>query len=117
MQVARRRVKHLTATFGNQSDDRTCHGNYEIFVDTMTNTNITTGVIDTNAQDNLDSVAESLLATAIQHQALTPAEARSLASWDLSTITEYLALRLQKHGLITAQECRAVLGIASESEH
>ena len=83
----------------------------------MTNTNITIGVIDESCQDKLDSVAESLLATAIQHQALTPAEARNLASWDLSTITEYLALRLQKHGLLSPKECRAVLGIASESDH
>lgn len=83
----------------------------------MTDTNTLAGVIDTKDDEKLDSVAESLLATAIQHQALTPAEARSLASWDLSTITEYLALRLQHHGLLSPRECRAVLGIASESEH
>ena len=83
----------------------------------MNNTNTGAGAVSKSTDENLDSVAESLLATAIQHQALTPAEARSLASWDLPTITEYLALRLQKHGLISPKECRAVLGIASESEH
>ena len=61
----------------------------------------------------LDSVAEALLQRAIQHQALTPAEARDLATWDLTTITEYLALRLQKEGLLTARECRAMLGVAT----
>lgn len=75
------------------------------------------GITEESGNENLDSVAESLLATAIQHQALTPAEARNLASWDLTTITEYLALRLQKHGLLSPQECRAVLGIATDSEH
>ena len=44
---------------------------------------------------------------------LTPDEARDLATWDLTTITEYLALRLQKEGLLTAKECRAMLGSAS----
>ena len=83
----------------------------------MTNTNITPGIITEVDNENLDSVAESLLATAIQHQALTPAEARNLASWDLTTITEYLALRLQKHGLLSPRECQAVLGVASGAEH
>ena len=79
------------------------------------NTTADTALNDTI--ENLDSVAEALLSTAIQHQALTPEEARSLAAWDLTTITEYLALRLQKHGLLSARECRAVLGHAADSEH
>ena len=83
----------------------------------MNFTIITTDSGDKTADEKLDMVAESLLATAIQHQALTPAEARNLASWDLSTITEYLALRLRKHGLISPKECTAVLGIASDAEH
>jgi len=68
------------------------------------------GLVDQENQTPLDSVAEALLQRAIQHQALTPAEARDLATWDLTTITEYLALRLQNEGLLTARECRAMLG-------
>lgn len=79
----------------------------------MTFPNSTPGTADTENQTPLDSVAEALLQRAIQHQALTPAEARDLATWDLTTITEYLALRLQKEGLLTARECRAMLGVAS----
>jgi hypothetical protein len=71
------------------------------------------GIADMNSQTGLDSVAEALLHRAIQHQALTPDEARDLATWDLKTITEYLALRLQQEGLLTARECRAMLGSAS----
>jgi hypothetical protein len=83
----------------------------------MTNTNTMNRIAAESDNENLDSVAESLLATAIHYQALTPAEARSLASWDLTTITEYLALRLQKHGLLSPRECQAVLEIGSGSEH
>ena len=79
--------------------------------------NTTAGKAPNNKVENLDSVAEALLSTAIQHQALTPEEARSLAAWDLTTITEYLALRLQKHGLLSPRECKAVLGYAADSEH
>lgn len=79
----------------------------------MTVPNSTPGIADMNSQTGLDSVAEALLQRAIQHQALTPDEARDLATWDLSTITEYLALRLQQEGLLTARECRAMLGGAS----
>lgn len=67
-------------------------------------------------QSPLGSVAEALLSRAIQHRALTPEEARTLATWDLTTITEYLALRLEKEGLLTARECRDVLGFAAEND-
>lgn len=87
------------------------------FDNTMTNPIITVASSDDSGDEKLDLVAESLLATAIQHQALTPAEARTLACWDLPTITEYLALRLKKHGLLSPKACSAVLGIASDSEH
>ena len=83
----------------------------------MTFPNSTPGTADAENPTPLDSVAEALLQRAIQHQALTPAEARDLATWDLTTITEYLALRLQKHGLLSPREGQAVLGIASGSEH
>lgn len=79
----------------------------------MTVPNSTLGIADLNSQTGLDSVAEALLQRAIQHQALTPDEARDLATWDLNTITEYLALRLREEGLLTARECRAMLGAAS----
>lgn len=79
----------------------------------MTVPNSTLGFADMNSQTGLDSVAEALLQRAIQHQALTPDEARDLATWDLTTITEYLALRLQDEGLLTARECRMMLGAAS----
>jgi hypothetical protein len=75
--------------------------------------NSTPGPAEAENQTPLDSVAEALLQRAIQHQALTPAEARDLATWDLTTITEYLALRLQQEGLLTARECRAMLGAST----
>ena len=78
---------------------------------TLPNSNL--GIANMNAPTGLDSVAEALLQRAIQHQALTPDEARDLATWDLTTITEYLALRLHKEGLLTANECRVMLGSAS----
>ena len=78
--------------------------------------NSTPGLNNIESQTPLDSVAEALLQRAIQHQALTPEEARDLATWDLTTITEYLALRLQKEGLLTARECRAMLGTASPAQ-
>ena len=79
----------------------------------MTLPNSHLGLVDHESPTPLDSVAEALLQRAIQHQALTPAEARDLATWDLTTITEYLALRLQREGLLTARECRAMLGTAT----
>ena len=83
----------------------------------MTVPNSTPGQADMESQTALDSVAEALLQRAIQHQALTPAEARDLATWDLTTITEYLALRLQNEGLLTARECRAMLASATTPGH
>lgn len=75
------------------------------------------GLADLEDHQALGSVAEALLRRAIEHQALTPDEARTLAAWDLGTITEYLALRLQNEGLLTARECRAMLGYAADSVH
>ena len=69
---------------------------------------------DLDSPTPLDSVAEALLHRAIQHQALTPDEARDLATWDLRTITEYLALRLHEAGLLTTRECRAMLSSVSD---
>jgi hypothetical protein len=105
-------VEHLTATPALPSEDR-CRGEIQEVIDPVTIPNSTFGSADLNSQTGLDSVAEALLQRAIQHQALTPDEARDLATWDLTTITEYLALRLQKEGLLTARECRAMLGTAS----
>ena len=83
----------------------------------MSTTDPNSDMTSTIDQDGpLGSVAEALLSRAIQHRALTPQEARTLATWDLTTITEYLALRLQKEGLLTASECRDVLGFAAEDE-
>jgi len=83
----------------------------------VTLSNSTRGIVSVKDHEALDSVAEALLQRAIQHQALTPAEARDLATWDLPTITEYLALRLQKEGLLTARECRDMLGYAADAGH
>jgi hypothetical protein len=65
----------------------------------------------------IDTMAEFLLFMAIRHQALSPVEANKLAMWDLSTIAEFLALRLEKEGLLTAEQCRNVLGQASNPTH
>jgi hypothetical protein len=75
------------------------------------------GMPVSQAEIGLNAVVEALLQRAIQHQALTPSEARDLANWDLTTITEYLALRLQKEGLLTARECRAMLNSVARTGH
>lgn len=75
------------------------------------------GMPMTETEIRLNSVVEALLQRAIQHQALTPAEARDLANWDLTTITEYLAIRLQREGLLTARECRAMLSSVTRTGH
>jgi hypothetical protein len=105
-------VEHLTAALRRPGDHRDRQETLEEQTEvTLPNSN--PGLVDQDNPTPLDSVAEALLQRAIQHQALTPAEARDLATWDLTTITEYLALRLQKEGLLTARECRAMLGAAT----
>ena len=66
---------------------------------------------------SIDTIAEALLHMAIRHEALTPQEAQSLAIWDLTTIAEFLALRLENTGLLTADECRSLLGDRDQPTH
>lgn len=105
-------MEHLTARSNLPSEDKDRTEKLEDKTK-VTVSNSTPGLPDLEGPTPLDSVAEALLQRAIQHQALTPTEARDLATWDLTTITEYLALRLQKEGLLTARECRAMLGAAT----
>ena len=65
----------------------------------------------------IDTLAEFLLFLAIRHEALSPMEAHKLALWDLPTIAEFLALRLQSEGLLTPDQCESVLGHASDYTH
>ncbi len=65
----------------------------------------------------IDTLAEFLLFLAIRHEALSPMEAQKLALWDLTTIAEFLALRLQSEGLLTPDQCESVLGHAEENTH
>ena len=44
-------------------------------------------------------------------------EAQKLALWDLTTIAEFLALRLQSEGLLTPDQCDSVLGHAEDHTH
>ncbi len=71
----------------------------------------------TEGRPVIDTLAEFLLFLAIRHEALSPVEAQKLALWDLTTIAEFLALRLQSEGLLTTDQCDSVLGHAADHTH
>ena len=58
---------------------------------------------------SLDAVADALLQLAVRDNAIDQEEATELLNWDLGTIAEYLALRLQEYGFLTAQEVSDIL--------
>ena len=58
---------------------------------------------------SLDAVADALLQLAVRDNAIDQEEANELLNWDLGTIAEYLALRLQEYGFLTAQEVSDIL--------
>ena len=60
---------------------------------------------------SLDAVADALLQLAVRDNAIDQEEATELLNWDLGTIAEYLALRLQEYGFLTPQEVHEILEV------
>jgi len=58
---------------------------------------------------SLDAVADALLQLAVRDHAIDQDEATELLNWDLSTIAEFLALRLQQYGFLSPQEVTDIL--------
>ena len=58
---------------------------------------------------SLDAVADALLQLAVRDHAIDQDEATELLNWDLSTIAEFLALRLQQSGFLSPQEVTDIL--------
>ncbi len=58
---------------------------------------------------SLDAVADALLQLAVRDNAIDQEEATELLNWDLSTIAEFLALRLQESGFLSPQEVTDIL--------
>ena len=64
-----------------------------------------------------DAVADTLLLYAVRNDALTPDEAGELQEWDLPTISEFLALRLNRLGYLTQQEVDQLVETSPENYH
>ncbi|MEJ2084255.1 MAG: hypothetical protein P8Y44_01080 [Acidobacteriota bacterium] len=58
---------------------------------------------------SLDAVADALLQMAVRDQAIDQAEATELLNWDLATIAEFLALRLQECGFLSDDDVDQIL--------
>ncbi len=57
----------------------------------------------------LDAVADALLQMAVRDHAIDQQEATELLNWDLGTIAQFLALRLQEFGFLSSQEVTDIL--------
>ena len=64
-----------------------------------------------------DAVADALLLFAVRNDALSPDEAGELQEWDLPTISEFLALRLNMLGYLTQQEVDQLVTTSRDSYH
>lgn len=64
-----------------------------------------------------DAVADALLLYAVRNDALSPDEAGELQEWDLPTISEFLALRLNKLGYLTRQEVDQLVATSPQNTH
>lgn len=64
-----------------------------------------------------DAVADALLLFAVRNDALSPHEAGELQEWDLPTISEFLALRLNMLGYLTRQEVDQLVDTSQEQTH
>jgi hypothetical protein len=73
--------------------------------------------IDHGVRPSDDAVADALLLFAVRNDALTPDEASELQEWDLPTISEFLALRLNMLGYLTQQEVDQLVDTSAESYH
>ncbi len=69
------------------------------------------------ARPSDDAVADALLLYAVRNDALTPAEAGELEGWDLPTISEFLALRLNSLGYLTRREVEQLMSTSPRSYH
>ena len=69
------------------------------------------------ARPTEDAVADALLLFAVRNDALTPDEAGELQEWDLPTISEFLALRLNMLGYLTQQEVDQLVEPSAHSFH
>ncbi len=58
---------------------------------------------------SLDAVADALLQMAVRDQAIDQDEATELLNWDLATIAEFLALRLQECGFLSDADVDQIL--------
>jgi hypothetical protein len=63
------------------------------------------------APPTLDAVADALLQMAVHDDAISQDEATELLNWDLLTIAEYLALKLQEDGALTADDVHHILTV------
>ena len=73
--------------------------------------------IDHGVRPSEDAVADALLMYAVRNDALTPDEAGELQDWDLPTISEFLALRLNMLGYLTQQEVDQLVLTSAENYH
>ncbi len=69
------------------------------------------------ARPSDDAVADALLLFAVRNDALTPDEAGELQEWDLPTISEFLALRLNMLGYLTQQEVDQLVETSPHQYH
>ena len=58
---------------------------------------------------SLDAVADALLQMAVRDHAIDQDEATELLNWDLATIAEFLALRLQECGFLSIEDVDQIL--------
>lgn len=64
-----------------------------------------------------DVLTDSLLLMAVRAQAVDQAEARELIEWDLATIAEFLALRLEQEGLLSRTQVQLLLSNQTATAH
>ena len=64
-----------------------------------------------------DVLSDSLLLMAVRAQAVEQKEARELIEWDLATIAEFLALRLESEGLLSRVQVETLLSSQIATVH
>jgi hypothetical protein len=73
--------------------------------------------ISSGHRPSADTVADTLLMTAVRYEALDAEEADCLLGWDLPTIVEFLALRLKHEKVLSAQDVHEIVGESAETQH
>ncbi len=64
-----------------------------------------------------DVLTDSLLLMAVRAQAVDQKEAQELIEWDLATIAEFLALRLESEGLLSRNQVQTLLSSQVATVH